>query len=43
MKEHLAFVLDLRFYTIRPQEATPTRPALQRQRLLTLSAGVSFK
>jgi hypothetical protein len=43
MKEHLAFVLDLRFYAIRPQEATPTRPSLQRQRLLTLSAGVSFK
>lgn len=43
MKRHLAFTLDLRFYAIRPQEATTTRPTLKRQRLLTLSAGVSFK
>ncbi len=43
MKKHVAFTLDLRFYAIRPQEATPTRPSLKRQRLLTLSAGVSVK
>ncbi len=43
MKKHVAFTLDLRFYAIRPQEATPTRPSLKRQRLLTLSGGVSFK
>jgi hypothetical protein len=43
MKKHLAFTLDLRFYAIRPQEATPTRPSLKRMRLLTLCAGVSFR
>ncbi len=43
MKKHVAFTLDLRFYAIRPQEASPTRPSLKRLRLLTLSAGVSFK
>lgn len=43
MKQHIAFTLDLRFYAISPQEATPTRPSLQRMRLVTLSAGVAFK
>jgi hypothetical protein len=43
MKRHLAFTLDLRFYAIRPQTATATRPSLKRSRLITLGAGVSFR
>jgi hypothetical protein len=42
MKKHLAFSLDLRFYTIRPQE-TSTRTPLGRTRLIVLNAGVSFR
>ncbi len=43
MKKHLAFTLDLRFYAIRPQEATPTRPSLKRMRLIALNAGIAFR
>jgi hypothetical protein len=43
MKEHVAFSLDLRFYVVKPREATTSLPALPRTRLLMLSAGVSFK
>lgn len=43
MKRHLAFTLDLRFYRIKPREATPKLPAMIGTRLLVLSAGVSFK
>ena len=43
MKRHLAFTLDLRFYAIKPREATTRAPALPRTRLLLLSGGVSFK
>lgn len=43
MKKHLALSLDLRFYAIRPQTGTATRPTLRRQTLLMLNAGVSFK
>jgi hypothetical protein len=43
MKKHLALSLDLRFYAIRPQTGTPTRPTLKRATLLMLNAGVSFK
>ncbi|HXW05742.1 MAG TPA: hypothetical protein VD833_10955 [Vicinamibacterales bacterium] len=42
-KEHLAFVLDLRFYTIDAQEATIDRPAYPKMRMMVFSAGVSFK
>lgn len=43
MKKHLAFTLDLRFYTIRPQEATATRPPIRRTRLIMLNAGIAFR
>jgi hypothetical protein len=43
MKQHVAFTLDLRFYVVKPREATTNLPALPRTRLLMLSAGVSFK
>ncbi len=43
MKKHLALSLDLRFYAIRPQTGTATRPTLRRATVLTLNAGVAFK
>lgn len=43
MKKHLALSLDLRFYAIRPQTGTATRPTLKRATLLMLNAGVAFK
>jgi hypothetical protein len=42
-KEHLAFTFDVRFYSIRAQEATTTRPAYPAMRLMVLSAGISLK
>lgn len=40
---HVAFSLDLRFYAIRPQEATPTRPAVPRMTVMVFSAGISAR
>lgn len=42
-KKHLAFTFDVRFYSIRAQEATVTRPAYPAMRLMVLSVGVSFR
>lgn len=42
-KEHLAFTVDLRFYSVAAQEATIGRPAYPSLRLMVFSAGVSFK
>ncbi len=42
-KPHVAVSVDLRFYAINPQEASPLRPAVPRMTLVMLSAGVSFK
>jgi hypothetical protein len=41
--EHLAFCFDLRFYKIDPQDAAPGRPAYGGRRIMTFSAGMSFK
>lgn len=41
---HLAFSLDLRFYAIRPQEATARRPAaFPRMTVMVFSAGISAR
>lgn len=42
-KTHLAFSLDLRFYAIRPQEATTVRPAFPRMTVMIFSAGISVR
>jgi hypothetical protein len=42
-KDHLAFALDLRFYTVAAQEATATRPPYPKMRMMVFSAGVGFK
>jgi hypothetical protein len=42
-KDHLAFTLDLRFYTIDAQEPTIDRPAYPKMRMMVFSAGVGFK
>jgi opacity protein-like surface antigen len=42
-KDHLAFCFDLRFYKIDPQDAAPGRPAFGGRRIMTFSAGISFK
>jgi hypothetical protein len=42
-KKHLAFSLDLRFYAIRPQDATMARPAFPRKTVMVFSAGISSK
>ena len=40
---HLAFALDLRFYTARPLEPTASEPASPRMTVMVLSIGASFK
>lgn len=42
-RKHVALSLDLRFYAISPQQATATRPAYPRMRIMILSAGVSAR
>jgi hypothetical protein len=42
-KKHLAFSLDLRFYAIRPQEATTARPAFPRKTVMMFSAGIGVR
>ena len=42
-KKHLAFTLDLRFYSIGAQEATTLRPAFAKTRIMVFSAGVGFR
>lgn len=42
-KEHLAFALDLRFYTVGTQEATTDRPPYPKMRMMVFSAGVALK
>jgi hypothetical protein len=41
--EHLAFSIDLRFYSVGAQAATATRPDLPKMRRVVMSAGLSFK
>lgn len=41
--KHLAFSLDLRFYAIRPQEETASRPAFPRMTVMIFSAGISAR
>lgn len=41
--KHVAFTFDLRFYSIRAQEASGTRPAIPKVRVLVLSAGLSLR
>ena len=38
-----AFTFDLRFYAISPREATATVPSYPRQRIMVISAGMSFR
>jgi hypothetical protein len=40
---HLAFSFDLRFYTINASEASATRPAYPRTRMMVISAGISMR
>jgi hypothetical protein len=42
-KKHLAFSFDIRFYSIRAQEVTTTRPAYPAMRLMVLSAGIGLR
>ena len=42
-RPHLAFAIDLRFYSLSPQEADGPHPAMPQTRRLVLSAGVAFK
>jgi hypothetical protein len=42
-KKHLAFSLDLRFYAIRAQEATLTRPPFPSMTVMVFSAGISAR
>jgi Outer membrane protein beta-barrel domain len=42
-KKHLAVSIDLRFYAINSQPATPTRPAFPRLRLMVISVGAAFR
>lgn len=41
--QHLAFALDLRFYTARPLQPTATEPSSPRITIMVLSVGTSFK
>ena len=43
MKKHLAFTLDLRFYSINAQEATVTRVATPKMRVMVFSGGISIR
>jgi hypothetical protein len=43
VKKHLAFNLDLRFYSINAEAATPGRPANPKMRLLVFGGGVSIR
>jgi hypothetical protein len=40
---HLAFSVDLRFYSVNPQEASAGRPAFPRMTIVAMSAGISVK
>jgi hypothetical protein len=40
---HLAFSFDLRFYTINATEASGSRPAYPRTRMMVISAGISTR
>lgn len=40
-KKHLAFTVDLRFYAVRPQEATVERPGFPRMTVMVFSAGIA--
>lgn len=42
-KDHLAVSLDLRFYSISPQEETDELPGIRRMTLMVFSIGVSIK
>jgi hypothetical protein len=42
-RKHLAVSLDLRFYAIRPQTATATRPAFPRMTVMVFSAGIAAR
>lgn len=42
-KPHLAFSFDIRYYVIKPQPQTTALPALARERLVMLSAGISVR
>jgi hypothetical protein len=43
MREHVAFSLDLRFYSIAAQAATTEHPDMPKMRRMVFSAGVSFR
>lgn len=43
VKKHLAFSLDLRFYAVRPRDATTTVPAYPRMTVMVFSAGISTR
>jgi hypothetical protein len=41
--DHIAFSVDLRFYTINAQETAAGRPAFPRMRVMVISAGVGLR
>jgi hypothetical protein len=41
--KHLAFTVDLRFYSIRPQEPVVDRPGFPRMTVMVFSAGISAR
>lgn len=43
VKKHVAFSLDLRFYAVRPRDATTTVLAYPRMTVMVFSAGVSLR
>ena len=43
MKKHLAFTLDLRFYSVDAQEATATHVATPKMRMMVFSGGISVR
>ena len=42
-KKHLAFSVDLRFYTVGAREETPTVPAYPSMRVMVFSAGIAVR
>jgi len=41
--KHLAVSVDLRFYSVGTQPATPTRPAYPKSKMMVISGGIAFR
>jgi hypothetical protein len=42
-KKHLAVSVDLRFYSVSAQPATPTRPAYPKSKMMVISGGIALR